>query len=323
MSTAAPSEIPAPPPPETPLISEGAVAGMAWLALSGLLFASFTGIVRWISSDLPPAETAFIRYAFGFLFILPVFLGARRHELRTRRPLIHLVRGALHGIGVTLWFYAIAEIPLAEVTALGFTAPVWATLGAFLILGETVRIRRIAAVLFGFVGALIVLFGVPSSWAELEANLSVIGYGQAAMLVAAPLFAISKLITKKLTETETTTAIVAWLSLLVTCVLAVPAAFVWRTPTLEELFWLVVTAGLATTAHLCMTRAWRAADLSVTQPVEFLQLVWASLIGIYMFGEDPALGTWIGGAVIVGSASYIAHREARMRRRLAPAGSPS
>lgn len=321
MSNIAESEITAGPPvqkdgPSGGGMSDGALIGMAWLGLSGVIFAIFTGIIRYVSSDLHPAETAFIRYLFGFLFILPLFLGARRSELKTKRPVAHLSRGLVHGCGVMLWFYAISEISLAEVTALGFTSPVWATLGAILILGEAVRLRRIMAVVLGFCGALVVLFGLPGSFAELQSSFSALGYGQLAMLLAAPLFAASKIITKTLTATENPTAIVAWLSMIVTVVLAIPAALVWRTPTWEELLSLAAVAGLATLAHICMTRAWRAADLSVTQPIEFLQLVWASLIGIYMFGEDPALGTWIGGAIIIGSATYIAHREASTRRQM-------
>ncbi|WP_416898468.1 MAG: DMT family transporter [Minwuia sp.] len=293
----------------------GVLVGMGYLVLSGLIFAAFTAVIRWLSSDLHPAETAFIRYLFGFLILLPIFLGGRRRELRTKRPVMHIVRGIIHGTGVLLWFYAISKITLAEVTALAFTSPVWATIGAFLFLGEDVRMRRVIAVLIGLLGAMIVLFGLPTSMEELSANLSALGLGQAAILVSAPLFACSKVMTKRLTETESTTAIVAWLSMTVTVVLFVPALAVWRWPSPEEWFWLAVVAGMATTAHICMTRAWRAADISVTQPAEFLQLVWASLIGIYMFGETPTLGIWIGGAVIVGSATYIAQREVATRKR--------
>jgi len=293
----------------------GVLVGMGYLVLSGLIFATFSAIIRALSSELHAAETAFIRYLFGFLFLLPIFLGSRRSELRTKRPLLHISRGMIHGCGVLLWFYAISKIPLAEVTALAFTSPVWATIGAFLILREKVHARRIIAVMLGLTGAMIVLFNLPTSFQELSDNFSALGLGQLAILVSAPLFACSKIMTKRLTETENTTAIVAWLSLTVTFALAIPAIMVWKWPTLQEWFWLAVVAGLATTAHICMTRAWRAADISVTQPVEFLQLVWASLIGIYMFGETPTIGIWIGGAVIVGSATYIAQREAATRRQ--------
>ncbi|WP_417517434.1 DMT family transporter [Minwuia sp.] len=293
----------------------GVMVGMGYLVLSGLIFATFTAIIRSLSSDLHPAETAFIRYLFGFLLVLPLFMGRRRDELKTKRPVLHISRGLIHGCGVLLWFYAISKIQLAEVTALAFTSPVWATIGAFLVLREQIHFRRIVAVFLGLLGAMIVLFNLPTSFEELSQNFSALGLGQVAILVSAPLFACSKIMTKRLTETENTTAIVAWLSLTVTFALAVPAMLVWRWPTMEEWFWLAIVAGLATTAHICMTRAWRAADISVTQPAEFLQLVWASLIGIYMFGETPTIGIWIGGAVIVGSATYIAHREAATRRQ--------
>ncbi len=294
----------------------GVLVGMGYLVLSGLIFATFSAIIRSLSSDLHAAETAFIRYLFGFLLVLPIFLGSRRSELRTRRPVLHVSRGVIHGCGVMLWFYAIGQITLAEVTALAFTSPVWATIGAFLILHEQVRLRRVVAVLMGLLGALIVLFNLPSSFEELSSNFSALGLGQLAILISAPLFACSKIMTKRLTETESPTAIVAWLSLTVTLALAIPAMLVWKWPTPEEWFWLAVVAALATSAHICMTRAWQAADLSVTQPVEFLQLVWASLIGIYMFGETPTIGVWVGGAVIIGSATYIAHREAMTRKQV-------
>lgn len=133
--------------------------------------------------------------------------------------------------------------------------------------------------------------------------------------MAAPLFAISFIITKRLTETESSAAIVAFLSIVVSLVLLPPALAVWRTPSWGELFWLLVMAILATLGHLTLTQAFRSAPITVVQPFAFLQLVRATLLGLYVFGEQPDLWTWIGGAVIVGSATYIAHRESVVRRR--------
>ncbi len=107
--------------------------------------------------------------------------------------------------------------------------------------------------------------------------------------------------------------IVGGLSVIVTLVLLPPAMMVWRTPTPTELAWLFATAAFATAGHLTLTQAFRAAEITVTQPVAFLQLVWATLLGLYVFGEEPDLFTWIGAAVIVASATYIAHREIRNR----------
>lgn len=278
--------------------------GMLWMVLAGLIFASFTGIVRHVSSEMDPMQAAFLRYAFGLIFIAPFVMRMRLGSLRPGYLALHGLRGLVHGIGVLCWFIAMSRIPLAEVTALGFTSPVFATVGAVLFLGERVRLRRIGAVCMGFAGALIIL----------RPGLEVIDVGAIAMLIAAPLFAVSKIVAKVLTHRESTPTIVASLSVIVTIVLLPPALAVWRPPTWEEYGWMLLTAALATLGHLAMVQAFRSADLTVTQPVEFLQLVWATLLGFYAFSETPDAWVWIGGAVIIGSATYIAHREALTRR---------
>ena len=160
---------------------------------------------------------------------------------------------------------------------------------------------------FGFAGTVVIL----------RPGGEAIDLGAIAMLVAAPLFACSFLIAKRLTATESSASIVAIMSIFVTLTLAPPAFAVWRTPTWEELGWLLATATFATAGHYTLTQAIRAADLTVTQPISFLQLVWATLLGLYVFGEVPDAWTWIGAAIIVGSATYIAHREA-VRRHTDP-----
>jgi drug/metabolite transporter (DMT)-like permease len=285
--------------------------GIGWMLLSGILFVAVTGIVRHLGTDMSPMQAAFIRYAFGLVLVVPLILhlgaGARLFSgryLRSRRLGLHALRGVIHGIGVMLWFYAMARIPIAEVTALGFTAPIFTTLGAALFLGERLRARRIGAVLVAFGGAMIIL----------RPGFQEISAGALAQLTAAPLFAISFLIAKKQTETETSPSIVAHMAVFVTLALLPGALLEWRTPTLEELGWLFLTAVFATLMHLTMTQAFRCAEISVVQPITFLQLVWATLLGYYVFAERPELWIWVGGAVIVASASYIAHREALARR---------
>ena len=273
--------------------------GIAWMALTGLLFVAVTGIVRHLGTDMSPVQAAFIRYAMGVVIMAPIILRVRWTRIASGRVGMFLTRGLVHGAGVMLWFYAMAHIPIAEVTALGFTAPIFTTIGAALFLGEKVRARRIGAVLMGFAGALIIL----------RPGIAVIDPGAIAQLVAAPLFAASFILAKKLTETDPTRVIVGGLTIIVTLVLLVPAMLVWRTPTPVELGWLFATAGFATAGHLTLTQAFRAAEITATQPVAFLQLVWATLLGYYAFGETPDMFTWIGAAVIVASATYIAHRE--------------
>jgi drug/metabolite transporter (DMT)-like permease len=295
-------------------VPEGRTAnlkGIGWMLLSGFLFVGVTGIVRHLGTDMSPMQAAFIRYVFGLFLVIPLFLrlggGARPFAgggARGRRLGLHALRGLAHGIGVMLWFYAMARIPIAEVTALGFTAPIFATLGAALFLGERLRARRLGAVLVAFGGAMIIL----------RPGFQEISAGALAQLAAAPLFAISILIAKKLTETESSASIVAKMTVFVTLALLPGALMDWRTPTWEELGWLFLTAVFATLMHLAMTQAFRCAEISVVQPFTFLQLVWATLLGYYVFAEQPEVWIWLGGAVIVGSVSYIAHREALARR---------
>ncbi len=273
--------------------------GIAWMVLTGFLFVGVTGVVRHLGSDLNPVQAAFIRYLIGLMFFLPLFVRLGRRQLVTRRLGLHLMRGLAHGSAVGLWFFAMARIPIAEVTALAFVAPIFTTLGAALFLGEKLRARRTGAVLMAFAGTLIIL----------RPGLAVVDIGALAQLAAAPLFATSFLIAKRLTETEASSTIVAFLSLFVTLTLLPAALVIWRPPTWEEVAWLCLTAALATAGNYTMVQAFRAAEITVTQPVHFLQLVWATLLGLYVFGEVPDVWTWAGAAVIVASATYIAHRE--------------
>jgi drug/metabolite transporter (DMT)-like permease len=249
-----------------------------------------------------PVQAAFLRFAIGLGLLAPVFL---RVPFRPHRLGAHARRGLVHGLAVMLWFFAMARIPVAEVTALGFATPIYVTIGAALFLGERWRPRRVAAVLVGFLGVLVIL----------RPGIEVVQVGAVAQLLATPLFAISFILAKKLTETETNASIAAYLAIFVTLVLLPPALLVWRTPTWEEMAWLFAIAVLATLGQMTMTQAFRSAEMTVTQPATFLQLVWATLIGIAFFGEEPALWTWVGAAIVIAAATYIAHREAIARVR--------
>lgn len=274
------------------------------MLLTSLFFVAVTGIVRHLGSSMNPMQAAFIRYGIGTLLLAPVFLQLIREGKRPRRMGMHAIRGFCHGIGVMLWFYAMTRLPVAEVTALGFIAPIFTTIGAAMFLGETLRARRITAVLIGFAGTLIIL----------RPGAEVIDLGAIAQLIAAPLFAGSILISKKLTQTDSSPVIVAYLSIFVTLTLLPGALYVWRAPTLEEWGFLALVALVATLGHLTMTQAFRHAEVTALQPFSFVQLVWAALLGFYVFSEEPDTWTLVGGAIIVGSATYIAHREARTRR---------
>ena len=270
-----------------------------------MLFVGVTVAVRYLGTSMNPVQAAFIRYCFGIVLILPLLSRAGVMSLDRDRLGFHALRGLVHGGGVILWFLAMSRIPISEVTALGFTTPIFVTLGAAAFLSERLKPYRVAAVLIGFIGALLIL----------RPGLRVIDIGALAQLGAAPLFACSYLMAKSATRREASSMIVVLLSVFCTLTLALPALLVWRMPTLEELLLLGLTALLATSGHYCMTRALEVAEVSAVQPFTFLQLVWATILGLILFDETPDFWIWIGGAVIVGSATWMAQQEVRSIRQ--------
>lgn len=296
------STVPADPPKYRNL----AVEGILWMVVSTLMFVSVTGIVRHLGSDLPAAEAAFIRYAMGFLILTPIYL----RMIKKRPPLADVrngaIRGFFHSLGVALWFFAMARIPIAEVTAIGYVTPIFITIGAAIFLGERLRMRRLFGVFAGLLGALIIL----------RPGFSEISIGQLAQLSTAPLFATSYLMAKRMTGSTDSQSIVALLTLFCTLFLFPLALLDWQAPTLEELAWLFLTAACATFGHYAMTRALAAAPISVTQPITFLQLVWASLLGILVFNEAIDPFVILGGSIIVAAATFISHRERQLANKI-------
>ena len=279
--------------------------GILWMVVTGLLFVCVTGLVRYLGSDVPAAGAAFLRYAFGLFLILPTLWHVYKLKLTGAQHGMLAIRGLVHAFAIIFWFYAMARIPVAEVTAIGYTSPIFVTIGAAIFLGEKFKARRVIAVLAGFVGAMVIL----------RPGFNEIGSGQLAQLIAAPLFAASFIFTKKLTGKIDSLAIVAMLSVYCPIFLAPAAFMVWVPPSLWDCTLLFLTAVFATIGHFTMTQAIRCAPLTVTQPVGLLQLVWASLLGLILFNE--ALDPWIilGGTIIIGAATYISHREAVAARQ--------
>ncbi len=192
--------------------------GIGWMLLTTVLFVCVTGIVRYLGSDIPAAEAAFIRYAIGLALVLPALRPLLRQWPRAALMRRFVLRGVVHGVAVMLWFYAMARVPIAEVTALGYTSPIFVTLGAAYFFRETLHARRIMAVAAGFVGAMIIL----------RPGFQEISSGQLAQLTAAPLFACSFLLAKGLTREFSAGLIVAMLSLFCTLTLLPGAILQWR-----------------------------------------------------------------------------------------------
>lgn len=269
-----------------------------------LAFVGVNGIVRHLGTELPAAQSAFIRFAFGLVFLAPALWSLRGLRLPGGIWPLFLWRGALHVAAVIFWFWAMARVPVAEMAAIGFLNPVVVLVIAGLLLGEGLGRGRVVSVLVALVGALIVL----------RPGLREVTAGHLSQLVATLCFAASYIFAKRLSGMAPASVIVGVLSVTVAVGLAPIALWVWEPVTGVQLLWLAMVAGLATLGHYTMTRAFRAAPLAVTQPVTFLQILWATLLGALVFGEAVDGFVILGGALIVGAVSLNTWAEARKGR---------
>lgn len=283
-----------------------ALHGILWMVLTGVLFVGVTALVKQLGPAIPAAQAAFLRYAIGLVFLIPMIRPLMRARLSRRQWRLFGFRGLAHTFGVALWFYAMTRIPIAEVTAMNYLSPVYVTLGAALFLGERLAFRRIIAIAVAMVGALIIL----------RPGFREVDTGHLAMLGTALFFAMSYL-TAKLMADETGAAVtVAMLSLTVTVGLLPLALMEWVTPDLTQLMILAGVAALATAGHYTMSLALAAAPVTATQPVSFLQLVWAGLLGWLVFDEGVDMWVMLGGGLIVAAISFMTWREAVLKRRM-------
>ncbi|MDR0808999.1 MAG: DMT family transporter [Gemmobacter sp.] len=282
------------------------VQGVLWMLASGLSFVGVNGLVRWLGTDLPAAQGAFVRFGFGLLFLLPTLPAAFRGGFPADVTRLFVLRGVVHTAATICWFYAMARLPVAEVTAIGYLNPIVVTLGAVLFFGEVLAMRRILAVLVAICGALIVL----------RPGLRELGPGHLAQITAAFGFGASYLCAKALTGRVPATVIVAMMSLCVTIGLLPFALRNWVPVSMVQVVALAAVALCATVGHYCMMRAFAVAPMTVVQPVTFLQLVWATLLGLLIFGEGIDGWVLLGGTIIIAAICYITWREAVVRRRV-------
>lgn len=281
------------------------LAGVFWMLVTGLCFITVTALVKYMGPRVPPVEMAFLRYLLGLVFLLPAIGALRSAHLTPRQWRFFGLRGVLHAGGVMLWFYAMVRIPIADVTALNYLAPVYVSIGAALFLGEKLAFRRIAAVVAALIGAAIIL----------RPGFREVSDGHLAMVFAAIVFGGSYLTAKVMADEVKPSVVVAMLSIFVTIALAPFAIVVWVTPTLPDLMLLFCVACFATAGHYTMTLAFAAAPVTVTQPVTFTQLIWAVLLGYFVFDESVDIWVILGGLVILGAVTFITWREAVLNRR--------
>jgi drug/metabolite transporter (DMT)-like permease len=281
------------------------VRGMLWMVASGLLFILLNTTMKRLSHDLDPWLVGFLRYLLGALVMIGTALPGGLALLWPKAPGLQLVRGLFHTGGMMLWFAALPFVSLAELTAIGFSGPIFICLGAVLFLKERMTGARWAAVLVGFAGVLLVL--KPGQ----GGGFAGISPGMLLMLASAPVFAGSYLVAKALTRHDRSDVVVLWQHLWVSILLAPFALAYWSPPSAVQWALLVACGFLGAGGHYCMVCAFRVADISAVQSVKFLELVWAAILGWTVFGTAPAGAAVAGGLVIFAATLLLARHESR------------
>ncbi len=279
------------------------VRGILWSGLAGLQFVLINAVMRDLSIRLGSFETQFLRYLAAALLLLPLVARTGLAAWRPRSVRGQFIRGGVHAAALYLWFIAVPHVPLAEITAISFTGPLFIMLGASLFLGEPMRPARWLAATIGMLGVLMVVG--PQLRGEGGLYLLV-------LLASSPVFAGSFLISKALTRHERPAVIVAWQSITV-ALLSLPGAlaYPWIWPDAGQWALVLLCGLLGSTGHYCLARSYQVAEISATQSVKFLDLVWASLLGWMVFGDVPAGWSLLGGVVIAGSTLWLARHEGR------------
>jgi len=280
------------------------VRGILLMCLSTVVFSIMHASVRFVSSDLPPFQIAFFRNLFGLAFLVPFLVGAGFAQLRTRRLGLHAVRGLVNVCAMLMFFSSLAITPLATVTALSFTAPIFAAVLSFLVLRERFQIYRWAAIIAGFVGMLIIL----------RPGFVSIEFGAVLAAGAAALWAVAMIIIKILSRTDSSVAIVAWMGIFLCAFSIGPALWVWQTPTPSNLGWLAFIGLCGSIAQVSLSQSLKETEPTAVLPFDFLKLIWATALGVWFFGELPDALTYVGAAIIFSASLFITFRERQKAR---------
>ena len=286
------------------------VRAAIWMTFAALCFTGMNGTIRMVSDELPAFEIVFLRNLIGVGFMLPWVARNGANVLQTNRHRLYLFRALIAFTAMSCWFAGVTMMPLAEATAVSFTGPIFSTAAAAVLLGETVRIRRITAMAVGLVGVLVVL----------RPGFQAIGVAQMLILGNAVIGAIGAVTVKQLTRTESSSVIVTYMTLYTTPIALIPALFVWVTPSWSAMGWMLGLGLFGLTAHNAFTRAFAVADTALVMAFDYARLPFIALLGWLAFGEAPDRWTWIGSLIIIGSTIYIAQREAVLARRRREAG---
>ena len=273
------------------------------MIISGLFFVLMHSAVKYLSKEVHIFEIAFFRCALVIFVLAPIIFQQGKKIFKTKQPKVQFLRITTNSVAMLCFFYGISTTPLAQLTTLGFTVPIFATILAVIFMKEKIRLRRTTALIVGFIGTIIVMR--PDISIELGALL---------IIFSSFLWAICLIFIKKLTQTDSAVTISLYFGIGM-----IPATFALAFPVLEmidlrQFIILIFIAITGTLAQTIMNSALEKGELALLLPFDFLRLIWSVLIGYALFSEEPTITLWLGGFLIIGSTSYIAWREATLKK---------
>jgi drug/metabolite transporter (DMT)-like permease len=284
------------------LETQSTLKAALWMGGSIVSFLTMTVAGRAVIPALDVFQVMEMRSIIGWFILLPlVFASGGFSAMRTKRPMQHIGRNVVHYAGQFAWLQALTLIPLAQLISIEFTTPIWGALLAVFFLGERMNMRKIAAIVFGLIGVLVI---VRPGATEIEP-------GHLIMLAGAVFFGISVIMVKSLTRTDKVVTIIFWMLIIQSVIGIVPAIMVWRTPTADMWPWIVLISFTGMSSHFCMARALTYADATVVMPMDFLRLPLSALIGFLLYSESIDLFTAVGAVLILAGNLFNMPRRAR------------
>lgn len=264
-----------------------------WMMGTLASFSIMAIAVRELTNTIDPFEIVFLRTSVALTIVLGIVFYHGRKAISTKHLRLHVFRNTIHYIGNLTWIIGVSLIPLAQVFALEFSVPIWVAIFAVLFLREKLTIGKIVAIVFGFLGVLVIL----------RPGLIAIDQGSLAVLGAAFCFATAHVVTKSLSKSDKPLTIVFLMYTMQLPISAIGAYFYWTIPTWIDWPWIFLVGITSLTAHYCITRAITLADVTVVIPIDFLRMPIIAIIGFYLYSEPFSI--WIFfGAMLIFSGNY-------------------
>ncbi|SIT59883.1 DMT(Drug/metabolite transporter) superfamily permease [Mesorhizobium prunaredense] len=260
-----------------------------WMALSIASFLTMSVAGRATTAELNVFQVLELRSLIGLFILLPlVMMSGGFAAMRSKRPMAHIARNVVHFVGQAAWLYALTLIPLAVLISIEFTTPIWTAILAVGFLGERLSRPRLAAIVLGLIGVLIIV----------RPGAGSVDPGHVVVLGAAVCFGISVVLVKSLTRTDSVVSIIFWMLVIQSVLGLIPALYEWRNPPLELWPWILLIAFTGMSSHFCMARALAYADATVISPMDFLRVPLSALIGWLLYQEQIDAFT-AGGALLI------------------------